>query len=215
MHNGFISNAFLILLLFFGNFGILFLDIWLGVWSSDILGLSLNLYLASYIFISVVTIIVVFMGEVVFRNLARKGLKIFYNTIVDALLESDLDFYDRVPVNRLVYRLTKDLLIVDDDLINSMTVTLKAFFFTFGGMMVLFYTTLGIYVLFWVAAIIIFLFQLSRMMSRSFQFLQMANEGRSDLLALLLKVLKCSLVLRNFGKENYFDTKMNTTSNNY
>ena len=43
----------------------------------------------------------------------------------------------------------------------------------------------------------------------------MSNESRSDLLALLLKVLKCSLVLRNFGKENYFDSKMNTISNNY
>ena len=146
----------------------MFLDIWLGIWSSDILGLSLNLYLASYILISIVTIVVVFLGEVVFRYLARKGLKIFYNTIVDALLESDIDFYDRVPVNRLVYRLTKDLLIVDDDLINSMTVTLKAFFFTIGGIMVLFTTTFGIYLVFWLAAIVIFIYRLLRMMSRSF-----------------------------------------------
>lgn len=97
------------------GFALLVDDIWLGVWSAGSAG-DLD-YLRIYLIISCITAISVLLTDTVFMIVTRNGLWRVYRQVIHHLLKSDLEFLSRVPHNRIVYRLTRDLLIVDTELV--------------------------------------------------------------------------------------------------
>lgn len=215
LHSNLIINFVMLTLLFLMNFSLVFIDLWLGLWSLDVLGLNTQYYLVIYLISSIIAAILVFMSEVVFRYLARNGVQRLYSTAIKSLLTSDLGFYSRVPVHRLVFRFTKDIQVVDESLINDLLRVLSLVFFIVFGLIVVLYLTLGFYLIPFIITCYIFGRSLNINMNQSFEFLMISLKQGGEILALLNKLLESNIVLRNFGKENYFDSKMNTFSNNF
>jgi len=215
LSGGRFSTIIMLLLVFTSNISMLVLDLWLGVWSANLLKLTPLSYLYSYVLIAASSIVFTLLSDLFYRRAVRIGLMNLYSDATTSLFKVGADFYSRVPINRIVYRLTKDLLIVDEELVESMNNFLTEIFFIAGGLVVLISITVGVYAIFVIVGLIYLIIKLRKAFDKSFQFLSISISERSELLAVLLKVLNCTLLLRNFGKGAYFDDKINSISNNF
>ena len=206
----------LVLLLFITNGVILlFDDIWLGIWSADILHYDNTSYMKVYLYVSVFAATSVLLSDLLFTYTTRNGLLKVYKQVVYKLLRCDLDFFSKVPHNRIVYRLTMDQLIVDTGLVTEINMAVKSFFAMVGGVLVIMVMTFGTFSIFFLPSLIFLIRDFLKVKVVSARFSQMSSSLKSEMYAVLINVLKCTLSLRNNGKDEYFNEKFQGISDSF
>lgn len=208
----------IILTLFVVN-GILLLadDILLGIWSArlDSFNLDQYTYLKAYFYLSMVTAFSVLFTDNLFLYLTRKILMRIHRRVIHSLFKNDLHFFSSVAPSRIIYRLTRDQLVVDTDLVSSVCVSLKTFFHITGGILVILGLTFGFYSVLIIVVIGLLFPEVKKVLNTSAKFAQISSSLKSEMYGLLINVLNCSLEMRNSNKIDYFNKKFEKISDNF
>lgn len=94
-------------------------DLWLGFWSSDILGYTIYVYISFYVIINIaVSVSVLFKYYSVRFGLMRNS-DLVYNTLVSNIIYSKFSWFKKIPIADIIYRLTIDTMKIDIDLSSS------------------------------------------------------------------------------------------------
>lgn len=203
------------LLLFLSGISILLVELWLGFWSGDILGLSNADYFQAYFIISIATSTIYLVTQLLFKRIAREGLILIYKEAVDGLLRKKLDFYAKTPVDRIIYRLTKDLLVIDDSFISAVEAILGSVLLIIGGVLILTYATFGIFLIaFFIFGLMLYK-KINKNLNINRSLVLLSNDYKSQLQSILMRTLKCIVTLRNLKRENYFDKQYHRINNIY
>ena len=197
----------LILTLVAINVGVsfIFLDLWVGLWSADLLTKSNEFYFEWYAIGSIWTALSYILGQLFFKFLARRGLRVIFRQIVVGLMNQPLNFYVKTPVSRVIYRLTKDIAILDENFVLTFEKGCISILLVLGGMGILTYVTFGIFALFVLVAVVfmVSVFRKNTRFNRSLFLL--SNRFKARMMSLLEDTLDCSVCLRSLRQPDYLD----------
>lgn len=213
LNSGSCISFVLISLFIFSGLLFLFSDLWLGFWSNKVFAQTNKTYLTVYIIISCSTALFFLFSSLFFKKVARMGVSKIYKETIHTMIKHDIEFFQRIPKNRIIFRLTKDLLTLDLSLIIQAEQSISAVILMVGGILMLIYLTFGIYGFFLIFLTIYGWKKIKVNLKCSLKMLYFSNNFRSDMMAILMNLLSCNLTLRNMGKENYFDEQFNKISN--
>lgn len=115
-------------------------NIWLTFWTSDSLGKSDNFYINWYVGIGVAYGVFAFLRALIFSFSNVRMSKHMHKEMIGNLLFSSLnEFFDRVPLGRILNRLSKDLNAVDSNFPSVFGNVLVFLFFLLGNTLVVVY----------------------------------------------------------------------------
>lgn len=213
LSDGCFSLIILGLVFFITSFGLMMIDIWLGLWSQKVFDISNLNYQYIYFVISTITSLFAFLNRECFKFSARRGLWRVYKTTIRQLLRNRISFLVKLPENRIINRLTNDLNIIDEVLVNTSYNSFNNLFFLIGGFGILFVLTFGIYGLLTVTVWYYMIRSLKLKLKVSSIFLQKSSKYKSEMDALFYEISKCIVAFRNIGKGDYYDERINSISN--
>lgn len=118
-------------------------NIWLSVWTGDTAGKHDNsYYVGYYAMFGVIYGLFAFFRALIMAISSPKMSEIIHESMISNLLFSPLnEFFDRVPLGRILNRLSKDLNSVDTSLPNVFVNFLVFTFFLLGNIVVILYCT--------------------------------------------------------------------------
>lgn len=204
-----------ILLLFVSSLALLLVEIWLGWWSINFFDLTNQEYFSYYLIINGSTAAVYMGTQFLFRYLGRRGMMIFYKKTIDELLHKDLTFYSENSDGNIIYRLTKDFMILDTNLVSSIEKILSSLLLIIGGVVILAIATYGSFIVFFIIVILRFSYLLKMNLQASKSFFKISNSLKSKLLSLLTDISDNILSLRNLKSGDYFDNRFYNLSDDY
>lgn len=116
---GFSFFTFVMVIFLFSQAVRVMVNYWLSVWSDEKYHLKTQVYVGSYAFFVMGTIILSFIQAIMFTKMTMKSTKGLHSKMIVAVLRSPQLFFDQNPSGRILNRLGKDQAIVDELLPNS------------------------------------------------------------------------------------------------
>lgn len=83
-------------------------DIWIGVWSTDALGFSTNMYLLLYTIMAGVTAMFLIFRDLFYSKTMIYNANRIYSRLVHKMVLAKQTWVERTPPSRIIFRLTKD-----------------------------------------------------------------------------------------------------------
>lgn len=112
----------------------LLFNIWLAFWTEDRYGKSTSFYLGIYFFLGFLYGFFAFMRAITFAFSNTAMSRFVHRSMQENLLFSSLnEFFDRVPMGRILNRLSKDLNTIDSNFPNTLGNFLSFGFFVLGN----------------------------------------------------------------------------------
>lgn len=105
----------------FGQFLIIFNDVWLSYWSNNRYNKELGFYLIGYLILSIVTALFLLAKGIMFGIFTSKSAIRNYKKLVYAIMRSPMGWFDVTPAGRILSRTNKD----QDDMDNQLPWTLN------------------------------------------------------------------------------------------
>ena len=182
------------------------IQFWMAFWSNNYFELEYNTSFRVYIAFFGVACLCVISRQMLFTHLMIHNLTKVFNRCVSKMLSAPNKWFDQNPASRIVYLLTKDQLIVDNDLIASLFVVIDSF-------IILLVTFLTLNVFYAGVMLVISLLLFSLAYSLYTKFLKVAQrliafniKSRAELINLYLDMFDNLTMLKCMGKNNYFTT---------
>lgn len=180
------------------------IQFWMAFWGDNLLNLSYDTNYTIFLIIVATVCVLVLAREVIFSKILLKNLGTNYKKCIREVLKAEKEWFDQNPANRIVYLLTKDQMVVDNDLVRSfftlidtclitliIVITLNIFYF---GLMLLL-----------TIAISVPLYYINRKFGVvSQQLLAFTNKSRAELIDVYLETFDNLTMLRVNGKGDYF-----------
>lgn len=190
-------------------------DIWLGMWSANVLGYSLITYLMIYALLNMITAAAIIARNLVVRFGLMENGDVIYETLVTNILKSKLSWFEKQPNSRIVHRLTADTKKVDTDLSSSVIASLELMICVMAGLFIFNVFYFGLLIL--VTGVMLYFMYgvLHNYLATTGSFYQVAAINRARLGGVYIRLLTSAVQLRAFGKGNYLDHEMFDLSNRY
>lgn len=191
----------------------IFADIWLGIWSSNVLGFSLSMYLFVYALLNIAQ-----GGGILFRNLkVRFGLlsngdKVHY-TMIENMLRSTMGWFGQNPTPRIVGRFVGDTNTVDELLSETVISSVEALVCVVAGALIFNMFYLGFLVLITVAVLGYLFYALTLYFAMSSSFYQISMLHKNKMCRVLAAQMGSSVALRGYNKPTYLNNDFNTFCN--
>ena len=136
------------LLFIFSSFLFIFGDIWLGLWSGDVLSFTETQYMIYYGLVTFLAAVFIILRDHVFRINFRSLSDKLNRLLLEHLMDLKLDWLSRNPSSRIFSKITRDQMLIDEDL-NSITLTAFANAMNLlVGILVVNYVYRGIFIVF-------------------------------------------------------------------
>lgn len=215
----FSSNRFLTLfviaLLLISALALLLVELWLGFWSVSFFNLTNEEYFSYYLIINISMSGIYIVTQLLFKYMSRQGLMKFYKKVIKELLKKDLNFYSENSVDSLMFRLTRDMMILDNALVSAAEKNLSSIILIIGGIAVLTYVTYGIFFL----ALLVVVWRFSYLTKINLlsckSFYDISNRLKSKLQYVLNSILDDIIPLRNFKSTHFYDEKFYKLSDDF
>lgn len=206
----------IVLLLVISSLLLLLVEIWLGWWSISFFSdLENQDYFSYYLIINGSLAIVYFMTQILFKYLSRVGMMNVFKKIINELIIRDLTFFSENTSDDIIYKLTKDIMVLDTGLVTAVEKNISSIFLIIGGVVILSYVTYGIFALFFLLVIYKFTHIVKINLSSCQSFFDISLRMKSKLQHVLNSTLDDLINLRNLNSGNFFDKKFFKFSNDF
>lgn len=190
-------------------------DVWLGLWSSDALGLTLGTYLAVYTILSIITAFSIIMRNLVVRfGLVMNGDTVHFK-MVDNIMRSTLSWFSMNTSNRIIHRFVHDQNNVDDNLSDAVIASLEAIICLLSGVLIFNFFYSGFLLLATFLVLCYMLYTLQLFLSVTSSFYQIADINSTKMTSVFNRMMKSSYLLRSMNKTNYLDRMFYDVCNTY
>lgn len=205
-----LSLAFSVLVLFYMSS-----DIWIGLWSKNMLSKRTEQYFVVYTSLSLVT-----LGFLVIRDLLYSKMMVNYvnglcNQLTSKLILAKQSWIERTPPSRIIFRLTKDQSQIDEVLISNLRDACGNLLFLIGGLVVLNVIYFGFMLVLTVLGYVYLRRNMGRFLKVSQTFIQIMAEYRSKLVSIYLEILTTSVHLRVNDNEGFINEKFYEINDNF
>lgn len=184
-------------------------NIWLSVWTGDTTGKHDNsYYVGYYAMFGVFYGVFAFFRALVLAISTPKMAEVIHESMISNLLFSPLnEFFDRVPMGRILNRLSKDLNSVDTTLVALFANFLVFMFLLLGNVVVLLYCT-SVWILFPILAFMIGITILKGYyMKPNQELVRLSGISKSPIVSCFSEILNGVATIRAYGVENSFFVK--------
>jgi len=176
---------------------LMFADIWLGVWSLEMIPtFDFWEYLGFYAGISVSTGIFFVLRDVLFNKLLGKNSDYLHYKMIDKFLNTEMNWFNKNPSSRITYRLTRDQLVTDDYIIQGLQATADSLIILFGGLLILNYIYFGIFFCITIIIFVYVFFVLRKFFIVTHGIVQLESEKKASLQAMYLRSMNDSIHYR-------------------
>jgi ABC-type multidrug transport system fused ATPase/permease subunit len=83
-------------------------DVWIGFWSQDAFDSGPMFYFWCYLILSIVGTIYLVARDIIYDHIMYHSSNLINNLVLDIVLRLRMTWFDHQPVDRVMYRLTKD-----------------------------------------------------------------------------------------------------------
>lgn len=196
----------------FAKTGWLFLNtifnIWLTFWTENSLDKDDQFYINWYLSIGVAYGIFAFFRAFIFSFSNVRMSKHMHKEMISNLLFSSLnEFFDRVPLGRILNRLSKDLNVVDANFPSVTGNVLVFLFFLIGNTIIIVYCS-TVWVLFPILIYVVCCYYLKNYyMKPQRELVRLESNTKSPIISCFTEILNGVATIRAYGVENSFFMK--------
>lgn len=183
-------------------------NVWLTFWTGDQFEQTSGFYIQWYVIIGVIYGVFAFFRALIFAfSNVRMSSHIHQEMISNLLFSSLNEFFDRVPLGRILNRLSKDLNAIDANFPSVCGNVLVFAFFLIGNIVVIVYCSTA-----WVL-IPIFVFLISCYFLKNYymkpqrELVRLENISKSPIISCFTEILNGVATIRAYGKETNFFQK--------
>lgn len=194
----------LVLIFLLMDVSLVSIQFWLAFWTNNTFDLEYNVSLMIYIGLFLTVAILQISREIFFSDLMLKNLTKIYNRCVASILKAKEQWFNENPSSRVVYLLTKDQLVVDNQFVRSIFTVFDAFLI----LMIIFVSlNFFYYGIFIIVTVLLFTTGLTlykkfgRVASRLISFI---SKSRAEMIDIYLDMFNTMTMLRNLSKRDYF-----------
>lgn len=207
--------AILLLLFFLTNISLVSIQFWMAFWVTDRFTLSYSTYFYSYVILFFLVSVCVITRQIFFTHMFANNLTRIYFMGIESMITAKKLWFNQNPSSRIVYLLTKDQMVTDYDLIRSVFIVMDTFVIIFIIFLTLNYFYLGLmlvicFLLCYVAKSIYDKFQ-----AVSSRLLAFDTKSRAEMIDIYLELFENLVMLRNFGRDKYFDKSFGDKTNEF
>lgn len=140
------ARIFLLLIIFLLSVGgLLFTDIWLGIWAENLVPkFGFKEYLAVYFAASMGSGLLILIREMVFHTMLRKNSDRLHIDMIEKLFNTNMSWFIHNPSSRISFRFSRDQLILDDELNIRIQKTFDSLVMLLGALVILNYIYFGV-----------------------------------------------------------------------
>lgn len=180
-------------------------DIWLGIWSSDVLKFETSSYIILYVVLNAVISISVLLKFFTVRFGLMRNSDLVYSNMVKNIIRSKFSWFKEIPVVNIIYRLTIDTMKTDIDLCSNVVGILELGVSLLTGFII--FNSLNFGSITVATCVLLYYLRLTfeHYSKTTSNIHHIYRIERSRFTENYLKMMKSSLQLQNFGKSDYFD----------
>ena len=113
-------------------------DIWLGLWSTQsIPTFAFNEYMIVYGGLTTVTSILIFFRDILFLSMLRRNANEMHLAMLVKFFNTSMTWFTKNPSSRFTYRITRDQLVIDNELNKRLQKSFDSFIMLIGGLTIL------------------------------------------------------------------------------
>ncbi|KAI9671553.1 MAG: hypothetical protein M1817_003605 [Caeruleum heppii] len=147
------NGPLLILLLIISQGANIVTSLWLSFWTSNKFGFSTPVYIGVYAALGVCQALLMFIFSVTLTVIGTTASKVMLNRAMTRVLRAPLSFFDTTPLGRITNRFSKDV----DTLDNTLTDSIRMYFFTMAMIISVFILIIAFFPYFAIALVPLFL----------------------------------------------------------
>ena len=113
-------------------------DIWLGLWSTQTIPtFGFNQYMVVYGGLTFITSILIFFRDILFFSMLRRNSNEMHMTMLLKFFNTSMIWFTQNPSSRFTYRITRDQLVIDNELNKRLQKSFDSFIMLIGGLIIL------------------------------------------------------------------------------
>lgn len=211
--NGKFNLILIIVIFIIADSSLIMIQLWMALWGANVFNLSYEANFYYYIAIFAFASVSVITRELFFTTILLGNLTGIYKQCVEHLLSAEKQWFDQNPSNRIVYLLTKDQTIIDNDLVRSFFIVFDTSLITAIIVLSLNYFYFGIMLLVTIALGFLAYSINSNFDVVSQRLLAFTTKSRAEMIDTYLENFDNLSMLRAFGKSDYYITKFYDRTN--
>ena len=180
------------------------LQLWMALWANNFFKQTDGGNFSIFLILFAVVSLVVVARESIYTNILLTNLTKIYNRSVNRLLNTRKGYFDENPSSRIVYLLTKDQMIVDNELIRSIFILYDSFMIILLIILVLNYLFLGVFLIFTIFLAVIVHGLYKRFNCVAQRLMAFSNKSRAEMIDVFLEMFDNMTMLRAHGKDLYY-----------
>lgn len=199
--------------LFLTTFLLLFLDFWVGAWSTNLFpNLGATKYTIVYIFLSLLSLLSLLLKDKSFYTTFMKNSNTIHNEMVEVLFNTDHEWLSTHPSTQIKYKLSYDMRKIDTTLNVQLQAAFEGIVMVIVGLLVTNYVFVGLFFFFGIFMFIIARRKVQMYVKATQSLMQFISENNALMQAVFNETLEEALSFRVIGKLDILENKFKATS---
>jgi len=197
------------------DIALVFIQLWIALWGVNSFELTYEYNLLAFLTLIGILGALVIIREYLFTKVMLSNLSHNYRECITRMLKADKRWFDENPANRIVYLLTKDQTIIDNELLRSMFTLLDSCLVTIIIFVTMNYIYFGTMFVLTIVFILVSLTIISNFERVSQRLLAFTNRSRAELIDTYLETYNNLTMLRANQQESHYKKSFYEKTDSY
>ena len=178
-------------------------DVWIGFWSQDAFSKGAMFYFWCYLALSIVGTIYLVVRDIIYDHIMYHSSNMINNIVLDIVLRLRMSWFDHQPVDRVMYRLTKDQSQLDILIPKLILKTIESCMMVIVGFLILNYVYYGLIIFVSLIYICIITTMFKKFLRVTLKMTHFISIKKSEVVSLMSQNLAVCMLLRSTGNINF------------
>ena len=207
---------FIILLFSVSSFFTVSYDLWIGFWSNSTFGkLGDNFYFYGYIALGVIGTLFLAGRDILYDCIMHASSSLINKIVIGNVLRLSMDWFDKQPVKRVMYRLTKDQSQMDIIIPKLVLGLIESSLMVLAGCAVVSWLFIILVPLECIVMVFVVRAILSRYLRTTLKIAHFVSVGKAEIVSISAQTLNLCVYMRSSGNLKYLERKYMEANNNF
>lgn len=190
-------------------------DVWIGFWSQDTFKQSAVFYFWFYLVLSMVGTIYMVLRDIVYDHIMYNSSNLINKIVMGIVLRLRMKWFDHQPVDRVMYRLTKDQSQLDILIPKLILKTIESCMMVIVGFIILNYVYFGLIILVSLFYVCIITSLFKKFLRVTLKITHFVSIKKSEVVSIMSQNLNVCMLLRSTGNLDYLKKKFQRQNDSF